>query len=136
MENWRRQVGATCEKVRSHTLSDRLSADGVRRGYDAVGELINDCPAHNVLAFKFRRSHEPHINVGGPRRALRRRLSADAYKHATRHLVGCGSLVTKGAAVDGPVHGHPLDSPVNSKPPERVCSRWTHRKACYGCSPR
>ena len=90
-------------RVRPSNVDDRLHAKGVRKGDDAVGELLEGCPARPVLAFQFPAGRGPHINIGEARarRALWRHLAADPAEHGKRHLVAYDSAVTVGASVKG-----------------------------------
>ena len=54
-------------RVRPGNVDDRLHAKGVRKGDDAVGELLEGCPARPVLAFQFPTGRGPHINIGEAR---------------------------------------------------------------------
>ena len=90
-------------RVRPGNVDDRINARGVRRSDDAVGELLEGCPAKPVLAFQFPAGRGPHINIGESRarRALWRHLAADPAEHGKRHLVAYDSAVTVGASVKG-----------------------------------
>ena len=83
--------------------ADALLCDGVKRGDDAVGEILESCVPEPVLAFRFKAGRAPHINVGETRgrRALWKEMSNDLSNHGKRHLVAYDSAATVGAAVKG-----------------------------------
>ena len=84
-------------------------AAGLCRGDSYVGDILEGCPARELLKFRYRGTVLT-INMGEARarRALWRLVAADPEQHARRHLVVYDSRVVLAAAARGRADGRRL----------------------------